>query len=255
MENKSPVAKKLNDLGFSEAEALVYIFLVNNGASSIQTVTDAVALPRSTVNLSIETLVKRGIVSFFTRGKRKNYVPRPLENLMNYLIPEEEAVQKKKKTILSLIPDLESMFYLKTANSEVEFLEGEEGLKKLYNLTLENSSKEILRLSIASEKFNFIPEFLKDYVERKNNLSIKTRLILPRTEFSKTLTEGDQKDNRETRFLDRKMYDPDIALVLWDENVAITTWDKSLKTTLWKSKMHSDFFKNIFEILWSISSK
>jgi len=100
MENKSPVAKKLNDLGFSEAEALVYIFLVNNGASSIQTVTDAVALPRSTVNLSIETLVKRGIVSFFTRGKRKNYVPRPLENLMNYLIPEEEAVQKKKKTIL-----------------------------------------------------------------------------------------------------------------------------------------------------------
>ena len=71
MENKSPWRKKLNDLGFSEAEALVYIFLVNNGASSIQTVTDAVALPRSTVNLSIETLVKRGIVSFFTRGKRK----------------------------------------------------------------------------------------------------------------------------------------------------------------------------------------
>lgn len=253
--NDTLLETRLHELGFSEAEAATYLFLVKNGAASVQTITDAVSFPRSTVNLSVDTLVNRGLVSFFVRGKRKNYVPRPLENLMNYLIPEEEAVQKKKKQVVSLMPDLESLFYLKAGASDVEFLEGEEGLKKLYNMTLENSGKEILRLSVASEKFNFIPEFLKEYVAQKNERGIRTRIIVPKTEFSKTLADSDAKDNRETRLLDKDAFNPNIAMAIWDDNVAMTAWDKSLKTTLWKSKIHADFFRSIFEILWSFASK
>lgn len=250
------IKRKLNELGFSEAEALVYMFLVKNGAAGVQTITDAVDLPRSTVNLSVEKLVEGGLITFFTRGKRKNYVPSKLENLMNFFIPEEQAIQNKKRAVQSLLPDLESIFYLQVKSSgNVEFMEGEEGLQKLYDLTLESEDKEILRLSIASEKFNFIPEFLKDYVSKKNKLGIKTRIIVPNTEFSMSLKDGDMEDNRETRYLDKNSYNPDIALAVWDGNVAMTVWDKNLKTILLKSEIHAVFFKSIFEILWGISRK
>lgn len=256
MDKETHLQKNLEKLGLSEAETAVYLFIIKNGASSVQTITDAVALPRSTVNLSVEHLVENGLVSFFTRGKRKNYVPRNLDSLMNYLIPEEQAIQEKKKTVLSLMPDLESIFYLRpTGASNVEFFEGEDGLKKLYEMTLENSSKEILRLSVASEKFNFIPDFLRAYVEKKNKKGIKTRLLLPDTEFSKSVSVGDTKDHRTTRFLDKDVFNPDVAVAIWDENVALTAWDKRLKTTLLKSKVHADFFRSVFEILWKISHK
>ncbi len=247
---------KLKKLGFSEAESLVYIFMIKNGASSIQTITDAIEIPRSTINISVDNLVKNGLVSFFTRGKRKNYVPRELDSLMNYLIPEEQAIQNKKRAVLSLVPDLESIFYLQSKNSgNVEFMEGEDGFKNLYNMTLSCKDKEILRISVAGEKFNFIPDFLKEYVEKKNKKGIKTRLILPNTDFSLSVKDGDSKDKRETRFLDKSVFNPDIAIAIWDNNVAMTVWDKSLKTTLLKSEIYANFFKSIFNILWSNSKK
>lgn len=250
------IKSKLRELGFSEAETLVYMFLVRNGAASIQTITDAVSLPRSTVNLSVEKLTDGGLVSFFVRGKRKNYVPKSLENLMNYFIPEEQAIQNKKRAVQSLLPDLESIFYLQQKSAgNVEFMEGEDGFRKLYDLTLDCEDKEILRLSIASEKFNFIPDFLKEYVVKKNDRGIKTRLIVPETEFSRSLKDGDAKDNRETRYLDKNSYNPDIALAIWDGNVAMTVWDRNLKTIIIKSEIHADFFKSIFNILWNIAQK
>ncbi len=255
-EKSETIKTKLLELGFSEAEASVYMFLVRNGAAGIQTITDAVSLPRSTVNLSVEKLVDGGLVSFFTRGKRKNYVPHNLENLMNYFIPEEQAIQNKKRAVQALLPDLESIFYLQSkAAGNVEFMEGEEGFRKLYSLTLDSEDKEILRLSIASEKFNFIPEFLKEYVGKKNERGIRTKLIVPETEFSRSLQDGDAKDNRETRYLDKNAYNPDIAMVIWDENVAMTVWDRNLKTILIKSEIHADFFRSIFNMLWNIAQK
>lgn len=260
--NNQPLEKiqiikdKLISLGFSETEASVYIYLLRNGASSIQAITSGVTLPRSSVNLSVENLLKNDLISFFERGKRKNYVPKDLNNLTNFLIPEEQIIQNKKKTVTSLIPDLESIFYLQSQKeSNIEFLEGEEGLKKVYEMTLDCKDKEILRISIASEKFNFIPEFLKDYVERKNKRGIKTRMIIPNTEFSVTLKDGDKKDNRESRFLDKNIFNPDVTMAIWDNNVALTTWDRSLKTMVIKSENQANFFKSIFSIIWEVSNK
>lgn len=256
MDKAEDIKTKLLTLGFSEAESLVYLFLVKNGAASIQTITDAVGLPRSTVNLSVEKLVEGGLVSFFMTGKRKNYVPRELSNLMDYFIPEEQAIQNKKRSVLALIPELESIFYLQAKSAgNVEFLEGEDGFRRLYELSLDCADKEILRLSIASEKFNFFPEFLQEYVKRKNEKGIKTKLIVPDSEFSRSLVDGDTKDNRETRFLDKNLYNPDIAVAIWDGYVAMTVWDKNLRTILLKSEIHAAFFKSIFNILWNISSK
>ena len=240
----------------NESESRVYITLLEEGALSIQEIVEKTGIPRTSIVVSINTLLKSGIIKFFIKGKRKRYAPYTPERLTNLLVSEEHKVQEKKERILELIPRLNEVSFLeKGGDSEMLFLEGEEGLRKLYEMTLINKKKEIFHISVASEKFGFIPEYLIEYTKRKKKLNIQTKLIIPKTELGEMVQREDDKNLRETRFISRNMFDPSCMITVWDKNVAFTEWNEKLKTVIFQRGGQADMIKSIFSILWISANK
>ncbi len=255
--NNQELAKKLISSGMSQAEAQVYVVLLAQPSMIIQEVVKAVGLPRSTVVLALDKLTRTGVVEQYTYGKRRSFVIRSVEAIERYIVEEERKVEARRANLGQLIGSLRQSHFLAASKGiEVEILKGEEDYKKLYLRTLElKPGEEILRINVASEKFIFFRDFFREYSQQKNKQKIKTRLLLPDTVQSREVRERDKKHVRETRFLSKKIYNPDAAIVIWGNNVAFTVWDENLETIVIKTQELVDILRSLFEILWQSSKK
>ncbi len=251
------LVKKLIDSGLSEAEALVYAALLPRPSMTIQEVTNYVAIPRSTVVLALEKLVRVGVIDEYTQGKRRNFVVQSPESIQRYIDEQEKAIEAKKAKLGDLITNIRQFHFLGSATgAKVEILKGEKGFKEAYQRTLSlKRGQEILRLGVEASKFVFLPDFLKEYVAEKNRRGIRTRLILPDDPLGRETKRNDKKDSRETRYLAKKSYNPDVQVIIWGDTVSLMTWDESFETIVINSPAVVDIFTSVFEMMWKQASK
>lgn len=236
----------------SQAEADIYIVMLSRPSMTIQEIAKYSNLPRSTVVVALEKLARLGVIDEYTHGKRRNFVissPRAIER---YVEDQERSVSARKAQLGNLITDIQELHFLQISRgSKIEILKGEQGFKDLYNKTLDlKRGEEILRLSIEAEKFVFYPDFLRKYCQEKNKKGIKTRLLIPESKLGIDVRKKDADDLRVTRFLNKKLYNPKMAIAIFGNYVSLTNWDETLETTLIESAETVDIFRSVFELLW-----
>lgn len=246
------LTKKLVNSGMSQAEADVYITMLSRPSMTIQEVVKYSDLPRSTVVVALEKLVGLGVIDEYTQGKRRNFIISSPQAIERYVQDQERLVNAHKAQLGGLITDIQKLHFLKQAKgSQVEILKGEKGFKELYNRTLKlKKGEEVLRFAVEAEKFVFYPDFLKSYVKEKNKKGIKTRLLMPDSKLGHEVSKNEDKSSRETRFLSRKIYNPNMTIVIWGEYVSFTTWNQNLETIIISSKETVDILRSMFELLW-----
>ncbi len=249
--------KKLIEAGMSEAEARVYVALLSRPSMSIQEIANLSEVPRSTVLIALERFVGNGVVDEYVYGKRRNFVVSSPQMVEHYIDDKINNLTLQKASLSQLVSSIKDAHFLtRSQGMQMEILKGESGFKDLYQRTLVlKKGEEILRISVDAKKFFFLPDFLKNYSQSKNKLGIKTRLLIPEGEMAKTVKRRDHEDLRETRFLSKKVYNPDSAITIWGEYVALTVWDENLETIVINSKQAVDIFKSVFELLWINAKK
>lgn len=110
----SELVSKLMEFGFTKTDALVYINLLKNGRGSGYRIAKDIALSRSSVYSSIDTLYKKGFI-FMSDGNTKEYEAKTPELILN---------QIKKKTA-------ENIHILKKELSQIT---GKEQKEFVYNI-------------------------------------------------------------------------------------------------------------------------
>ncbi len=249
------LVKKLVDCGMTKGEADTYLSVLTRPSMTTTEIVKYSGLPRSTIVLALDKLLSLGVIDEYTNGKRRNFVVSSPQAIERYVEDQARMVLANKGRLSALVTDLQKLHFLQKAkNSQVEILKGESGFKELYNRSLGlKKGEEILRLGVEAEKFVFYSDFLKSYVKLKNNKGITTRLILPDSKLGREVAKNENKQQRETRFLAKKSYNPNMMISIWGNNVAFTTWNESLETIVIQSRETVDIIKSVFEILWSIS--
>lgn len=246
--------KILTSLGLTKSETVVYFLLLQKGFKSIPEISKESKLPRSTVVLSVETLVKEGLIRYYISGKRKNYLANEPKDILNLFSKLENDINLKKIEVNKIIPELESLYYVKPGQEAgVEKLNGEAGFRKAYEMTLnQKDGGEILRFGVSVNKFSFFNDYLEEYVQKKNKKNIKTKLLIPKDDKGLYLDvkKNDDKDLRETRFLDDKKYNPQGNVAIWENNVSFISWDKEFHITIIKDKNFADMMRMIFNSIW-----
>jgi len=250
--DKLNLTEKLVNSGLSKAEAEVYVALLSHPSMTINEIAKYSGLPRSTAVLAIEKLSRLAVIDEYAHGKRSNYVISSPKAIEKYVEDQERLVMANKAQLSSLITDIQKLHFLQQVKgAQVEILKGEQGFKDLYNRTLElKKGEEILRFGVEAEKFVFYAEWLKTYVKEKDKRGIKTRLLLPESKLGQEVSNNEDKTSRETRFLNRKIYNPNQMIVVWGEFVSFTTWNESLETLVIKSVETVAMMKSLFEALW-----
>jgi sugar-specific transcriptional regulator TrmB len=166
------IKQKLQELGFSEKEVVVYLALLEMGSAIASDIAKKAKLNRSTTYVILESLEKRGLISVTDRRGATLYNSTPPEQLIQYL----EGVAKRYSGLASeakkLLPELKFSRRESAPAPRVQLFEGSEGVKTVYEDTL--ASLEDMRVYASFEGVELAAEAVQKKRAQKPELNLQT---------------------------------------------------------------------------------
>ncbi len=231
----------LKELGLSEGEAAVYLALLKLGEVQVNKIKTETKIHRTTIYDFLDSLVKKGLVSYITKNGVKLFKASHPSHL--------DALLKEKRDLLeTILPGLTKLSEADTKPLKVEVYEGVEGVKLFLSRPLQEN-KEFLGIgiddTIFSEKFKYI---IESYIRKCIKFGIKERLI------TKKGTKFTYKYAHITyRYVDKKFFSP-MPTAIFGNIVAFIVWEP-LTVIFIENKEMADAYRKHFELIWKIADK
>ena len=122
----------LQELGFTQAEAKVYLNLLKLGPVKVGLVIEKSGLQSSTIHNTLHSLIDKGFVSYVLKGKIKVY-----QGVEPKLILKQ--YREKEQRFAEVLPKLELMEKYAKEKQSVEMFEGMKGITTMYNELIEDA--------------------------------------------------------------------------------------------------------------------
>jgi sugar-specific transcriptional regulator TrmB len=150
--------KALEDIGLTQGEIKVYLALLELGSSSAGSILEKAGIQNSVFHLCVNSLIKKGLVSYVKKNKFRIYSASPPENFLIY-------VKDKEKEIEKILPELKQKQAFSNEREVVELFEGIKGIMTLLNILIEDTQKgdEFLMFTAEAETLEQSKEIQKFY--------------------------------------------------------------------------------------------
>jgi HTH-type transcriptional regulator, sugar sensing transcriptional regulator len=240
------IQQTLEQLGLDGKKAKVYLAALQLGTASAQEVAKKAGLKRPTATEILEGLVERGLVSFVTEKRTRLFTVEPPQKLIALL-------QEQERQTKMIIPQLEAMYGKAWHRPRVQFYEGIEGIKTVYEDTLTTSTKE-LRGILSMQDLYRIPgkAYMDDYVQRRIGAGIALKVIRSESKEVEATWFASHREKRELHLAPKGM-DFAMTMYLYDDKVALIGTEKEPFGLIMHSK---DFYQTqlqFFETLWQVT--
>ncbi|HEY1074618.1 MAG TPA: helix-turn-helix domain-containing protein [Patescibacteria group bacterium] len=240
----------LHDIGLSEKEAKVYLAMLELGESSIIPIARHAGIKRTTVYNYLEDFTRLGLISITIRNGRRYYVANSPNRLRTMLRSRLEQVE-------TIIPNLFSMWKEEEEKPSVQMFEGIDGLKRVFELSLECESKKIDVIPIESAGHVFVgPEYISRYIEKSREANITFRsLRVPSDKYENYRHfEPEEHDNRTIKVAP-DWFTPQSYIQIYDNNVGIFSHAKEIPYALViTSQSYAHTQRLFFESIWQQST-
>ncbi|MBD3359622.1 MAG: winged helix-turn-helix transcriptional regulator [Candidatus Buchananbacteria bacterium] len=233
----------------------IYEFIVKNGPVSASSIAKGLSMPRPTVYLYIDELIKIGLISTTGSIKKRKLIAENPNNLIN-------LVEKKVETFSQLIPLAEKaaksmadkLFTGKYNIPEIKFYIGKEGARNIIEASLNTKNKEILGIISIYNIYELLGEkFLKEYTQRRIKKGIRIKNIWPGGEIP-ALLKNHKEQLRDVR-ISYNLNDFTASFLTYDDVVIIITSLDELLTVQIKSRDLSQAIKILFQLQWDVAKK
>ncbi len=166
------VQKQLEDLGLSQNEVKAYLAALELGAATAQQIAAKAAVVRPTAYVAIGGLVKRGLMSSHTRGKKQFFQAERPTQLIRLIEEEKKKLAARESGLKSLLPGLEALISMAGEKPEVKYYEGLEGLEAIRALIYETKTSYVDVIACSERVRESVPEetrIVHDYRLKKRN--------------------------------------------------------------------------------------
>ncbi len=238
----------IEQLGYSPKEVAVYLAALELGGSTATEIAEKAKLPRTSVNLIIEALHKRGLMNAFLKKRRRIWAAENPERLM-ITLKEQEAALK------IVLPELQSLRHETGVKPTVRTYGGPEEIKQIMNDIIETKHHISAMLSWDDWAELLGKSYLEDFIESRYRHYLKIRLLTPKTKTSVALKTRDAAELRVTQFLPETVtinnanfiYGNKVAIISLNKKrpVGILIEDEDIQHTM----------EMLFESLWRESSR
>jgi sugar-specific transcriptional regulator TrmB len=232
--------KALLQFNLTEKEISSYLALLEQGASSILDISKNTGINRVTTYSAIEDLKAKGLVSESRKGKRKLFVAENPESLENILQEKRNDLRQGENILQNIIlPSLKAININQENKPQIKFFEGLDGIYKVYDDYVLNSSTVIgcgsydSVLKISSWKVE------EEYVEEMRKRKILFRGILEDTETNRKFNET-SKGVMHNKFLPKNekvsadilVFGSMVALISYEKKSATLIEDESIAESI-----------------------
>ncbi|MDP2924994.1 MAG: helix-turn-helix domain-containing protein [Nanoarchaeota archaeon] len=241
----------LKELGLTDNEIKIYIFLLKNGESTTGPIIDETLIANSRVYESLNTLIKKGFVSYNVQSNGKHFSCIEPDVLI-------EKQEEKRKKFLEIIPQLESIKKIKNPETKTAIYEGFEGFKSAFRKIINDCPNKGIIYIIGFSEQQFKSESLRIFISNMNLKSAekkqKLKIILD-SSVKETLGKDREKERfTEVRYMPKGYINP-TAVDITEDYVYIFLWEEKPYVFMIKNKRISESFKQYFDFLWKISRK
>lgn len=238
----------LEGLGLSNAEARIYLVLLENGACKTGLIIDKTKLQSSTVYHILGSLIEKGIVSYVIKGKIKHYHAESPESLILFL-------EEKKRRFKQILPALVKKEELSKEKNNAKVYEGINGLKAAFNDVLLNMKKgeeyyffQVGWDDLENEK---VRRFFRSYHLKRSEKGIKVKGLALR-KAKKIMDYVYDLPHTKVRYLDSLL---PTGLVIYKNKVITLDWKDNPTAFVIQSKSVADSYKKFFEDKWTVAKE
>jgi len=240
------LSDQLTQFGLNDKQAIVYLALLELGASSAINLAKKTGILRTTVYDVLIELEKKGLLSQTKKGKKRLFLAEEPENLENIL-------EEKREKLASLMPALKGLLNTSGTKPVIRYYEGLEGIKEVYRDTLKYKG-ELVAFVTENIISKLGQDFADEYKSKRVKSQITVRVIGPDTEEIKEYKKTDQKDLKETRLVSREKFPFSIEINIYGNKIAFMSFSESLGLIVESNEIAKNM-KFMFELAWKGAGK
>lgn len=230
----------LDEAGLSPGEQKVYLALLKDGPSKVTSLKKATQLHRTTIYDFLDSLMKKGVVSYSLDGKTRVFMAAAPRRLLTLLDERREAVELA-------LPSLNSLAASGSKNIDIEVFQGKEGLKSVLNDTFAHTKeKEYLVMGAVMEFEVYLPYFIEHFLATIERHKMRGKIILNPDDII-TVQKFEQ-----WRVIDQKNLMP-MGLGVIGDTVVLFIWEPQISAIRIVNKEVAKSYRVYFDALWKIA--
>ena len=232
----------LEQLGLKDKKADVYLAALELGSATVIEISKKAGIKRTTCYDILMDLIKMGLVSETSKGKKRLFIGEDPEKILRDL-------ENKEKLLSGILPQLKAVYNIKGVKPKIRFYEGKEGLREVYADTLKYSG-EIAAFASEDVVRALGREWADDYLKKRVKKNIRVRVILPKTEYVSKIVEEDRELLRTSKLIDPQKYPFSIEINIYGhKKVALMSSREEMGIIIEGDEVYKTM-KLIFELLW-----
>lgn len=249
-ESENPHIEKLGELGFSKAEALIYVYLLEKGSEAlVSKIAVATGMHRQQVYLVLPKLVESGVIEEIKEGKLTKYKARSPQTL-------ERVVRRKVTLAEDVAQELEKISKLGN-EQEFEAVIGEKAYRAYDIERAKNMKEGDIQYIIGSTSDEYLvamgDAYEKEYVPILASKNVKTYYIAPESQkFRKDYVS--ERQHFEVRVLS-KMKQNSITTMIQGDKLIFYSNVKPLSIYIITSKKVAESYREFFMMLWEMAEE
>ena len=232
----------LEQLGLKDKKADVYLAALELGSATVIEISKKAGIKRTTCYDILMDLIKMGLVSETSKGKKRLFIGEDPEKILGDL-------ENKEKLLSGILPQLKAVYNIKGVKPKIRFYEGKEGLREVYADTLKYSG-EIAAFASEDVVRALGREWADDYLKKRVKKNIRARVILPKTEYVSKIVGEDRELLRTSKLIDPQKYPFSIEINIYGhKKVALMSSREETGIIIEGDEVYKTM-KLIFELLW-----
>jgi len=248
----------LKQLDLSDAEAKLYLRLLQSGPTSVRDLAATVDIKRTTAYFYIDQLVEKGLIMKLVRGSKKLVAANEPENLK---ILVEEKLKKAKavqnsfsdilKTLTTTLPKENN-----SRDADIRYYQGISNVKKIYEEAFKaNEVCSYVKLTESNEAGKVFSDNIITFgnaFERNPKLKVREILYdspLTKEQAPKMLTKNKRYS---FKFMPKDLQLSSEDILIYDGKVAIINYKGKVSSVVLQS---IDYYKNskeLFDFIWKV---
>jgi len=240
------LVKELIEIGLAEKEARVYLASLELGSATAQSIAVKATLPRPTTYIMIESLIKRGLMSSFQKGKKRYFTGATPKQLQYLLQDKQRDLEEKSKILKKVIASIDDTFSRADHDVAVSVFEGIEGLHRHQLDVLSSGAADIHEITVVADHTDVYPSGCVDDIRNDIVSGHKVRSIC----IVKDGISPQQKKTINTRIIDEKKGDIGAELVIYSDRAAFIIYSEPIKVIAIRSREIIKTLQTLYNALW-----
>lgn len=232
----------LQEIGFTEKEAIIYLALLELGSGTVTDIAKRARLKRAIIYIILEGLIKRGYVSEVPETKINRYIAVDPTKLLSDL-------KNKVTDFKTLLPSLLAVYNKPIWKPKINYFEGKEGIRSVYRYI--EQCKEAFFITSTARIAEHLPEEVEAWVTGKldQRVPLIGKHLLSNTPIDRNFAKRLKGTKQQIKFLPKGLtIDMDISI--YENKVALTSLGDHLFIVVIESKELYNSMKTIFDLLW-----